>query len=144
MASRVSWSPEVEIFMTKQHALWAEWERVDSEHGSSTKHVIPFTRPTVREMAIQKESGPSGHGIRMEDIETEDLGSVKPRGTSEAEANVEVSSASHPGEGILVSNPRSKVVVDELRKIRYLYKIPKSVEIRAPKAHEMVNWVVPN
>ena len=41
-------------------------------------------------------------------------------------AYVEGSSVSHPGEGILVSNPRSKVAVDELGKIRYLYNIPKS------------------
>ena len=32
---------------------------------------------------------------------------------------------------------------DELKKLRYLYKIPQSVVVRAPKAHERVDWVVP-
>ena len=32
---------------------------------------------------------------------------------------------------------------DDLGKLRYLYKIPKFVEICAPKAHERVEWVVP-
>ena len=61
----------------------------------------------------------------MEDVETKDLGLVESRGNPVAEGvDLEVSSASHLGEGILVSNLRSKVAVDELGKIRYLYKIP--------------------
>ena len=63
-------SPGVEIFMTEQEIFWAEWERADSEHGSSTKQVIPFSKPTTREMASQEEAGPSGHDIGMEDVET--------------------------------------------------------------------------
>ena len=63
----------------------------------------------------------------MEDVETEDIDSVESRGSPQAEeAGVEVSSVSHPREGILVSNLGSKVSVDELGKIRYLYKILKS------------------
>ena len=42
-----------------------------------------------------------------------------------------------------MSNPKLNVAVDELGKIRYLYKIPKNVEICALKAHERVDWVVP-
>ena len=56
--------------MTEQEIFWAEWERADSEHGSSTKQVIPFARLTTREMASQEEAGPSGHDIGMEDVET--------------------------------------------------------------------------
>ena len=41
-----------------------------------------------------------------------------------------------------MSNIGSKVVVDELGKIRYLYKIPKSVEIRSSEPHERVDWVI--
>ena len=54
------------------------------------------------------------------------------------------STASHPGDGILLMNPRSKVTEDELKKLKYLYKFPKSVEFSAPEAHERVNWVVPS
>ena len=38
---------------------------------------------------------------------------------------------SHLGEGILLKNPRSKVTNDELKMLRYLYKIPQYVEVRA-------------
>ena len=41
-------------------------------------------------------------------------------------------------------NPRSKLTGDDLGKLRYLYKIPKFVEIRALEAHERVDWVVPD
>ena len=49
---------------------------------------------------------------------------------------------SHLGNGILLKNPRLKVIGDELKKLRYLYKIPQSVSICAPEAHERVDWVV--
>ena len=74
-------------------------------------------------MTSQKEAGPSVHGVRMENVEIEDLGLVKSHGNSQAEARIEVSSASHTREGILVSNSRSKFTEDELQKIRHLYKI---------------------
>ena len=41
-----------------------------------------------------------------------------------------------------MNNPRSKVTEEELKKLRYLYKIPQSVVIHAPKAHESVDWVI--
>ena len=96
-------------------------------------------------MRSQEEAGPSGRDIGMEDVETKYLGSVDFHGNpQDEEASVGVSSASHPREGILVSNLRSKVTSDELGKIRYLYKISKCVEIRALEAHERVDWVVPS
>ena len=55
-----------------------------------------------------------------------------------------MSSVSHLGEGILLKNLRLKVTEDELKKLRYLYKFPKGMEIRAPEAHERVDWVVPS
>ena len=42
-----------------------------------------------------------------------------------------------------MKNPRSKVTKDELNKLRYLYKIPQSVEVRAQEAYEWINWVIP-
>ena len=50
---------------------------------------------------------------------------------------------SHPGEGILLKNLRSKVTNDEVKMLRYMYKVPSSVEIRASKAFERIDWVMP-
>ena len=55
-------------------------------------------------MVIQEEARPSGRDIGMKDVETEDLGSFESRGNLESK-EVKMSSASHPGKGILVSNP---------------------------------------
>ena len=49
---------------------------------------------------------------------------------------------SHPGEGMLLKNPRLSVAAEDIRMWRYLYGIPPSVEIRVPTAHERVDWVV--
>ena len=57
----------------------------------------------------------------------------------EAESDV----GSHPGEGMLLKNPRSSVVTEDIKLWRYLYGIPLSVEIRVLTAHEWVDWVVP-
>ena len=44
MAVREPLSPHVEVFMTEEEALWAEWERGDdSKQGSITERIIPFT-----------------------------------------------------------------------------------------------------
>ncbi len=48
----------------------------------------------------------------------------------------------HPGKGILLNNPRSSVRNKDLRKLRYLYKVPGFVEIHAPEAYEWVDCVV--
>lgn len=40
---------------------------------------------------------------------------------------------------MILVNPRSKVTKDEIGKLRYLYKIPKSVEIHVPEAHERID-----
>ena len=56
------------------------------------------------------EAGSSGRDLGMEDVETENLGSVKSRGDCQ---NVELgeyaSFVSQPSEGILLVNPRSTV-----------------------------------
>ena len=81
----------------------------------------------------------------MEDIKTEDLVSVDSHGDHHiVELGEKVSSASHPGEGILLANPRLTVKDDDLGKFRYTYKIPKSMEILTPEVHERVDWVVPS
>ena len=57
----------------------------------------------------------------------------------EAESDVE----SYPGEGMLIKNPKSSVVTEDVRLWRYLYRIPPSVEIHVSSPHERVDWVVP-
>ena len=74
------------------------------------------------------------------EVEIEDLGSFGSyRDCEVVEVSEEVSSASHPGEGILLVNPRSIVTEDDLGKLRYLYKIPKSVDFHALEAHDRVD-----
>ena len=53
-----------------------------------------------------------------------------------------MSSASHPGEGILLDNPKLSVKEGDLTELRHIYKIPRSIEVCAPEAHERLDWVV--
>ena len=59
---------------------------------------------------------------------------------TDAESELE----SHPGEGMLLKNPRSCVVPEDVSLWRYMYRIPQSVEIRVPSPHERVDWAVPS
>ena len=69
----------------------------------------------------------------------EDPDVVEPKGTrGETDIEPEVEE-SHPQEGILLNNPKLKVTEEELKKLRCFYKIPQSVVIHAPKAHERVD-----
>ena len=56
----------------------------------------------------------------------------------EAESDAE----SHPGEGMLIRNPMSSVMPEDIRLWRYMYRIPPSMEICVPSSHERVDWVV--
>ena len=58
----------------------------------------------------------------------------------EVKSNVE----SHPGEGMLIKNPKSSVKTEDVKHWRYMYRIPLSVEIRVPTTHERVDRVVPD
>lgn len=50
---------------------------------------------------------------------------------------------SRPGGGFLKENPSSAFKEFDMLKLRYMYQIPASVEIRAPLPHERVDWDVP-
>ena len=63
---------------------------------------------------------------------------VRQEGVGELE-----STSSQPRKGILLTNHRSKLMEDELKKLKYLYMFPRSVEVCALEAHEIVGWVVP-
>ena len=46
---------------------------------------------------------------------------------------------SHPSEGMLIKNPKSSVMTEDVKLSRYLYRIPPSVEIRMLSTHERVD-----
>ena len=60
-----------------------------------------------------------------EEVDSEETQVIATTEAVGAESNVE----SHPGEGMLIKNPRSSVVPEDVRLWRYLYRIPASVEI---------------
>ena len=58
----------------------------------------------------------------------EDPDNVEPE-VSKGYIGIEPIEESHLGEGMLLKNPISKVTNEEVKLLRYLYKIPSSVEI---------------
>ena len=81
--------------------------------------------------------GSSGQQVGEEEVDfeeievvySEDPSMVEPEGTQGDTSSEPMVEESHPREGILLKNPRSKVTNDELSKLRYLFKIPQSVEV---------------
>ena len=150
MAGQVPTSPRVEIYMTEEAELFTKWEHTDSQQGSSLEGAlfsfVPSTRAvshTGARPSIQQVGEEEVDSDEIEVVCSEDLDVVKLEGTHGATDVEPMVEERHPREGILLKNPRLKVTEKESRKLRYLYKIPQSVEIRAPKAHERVDWVVP-
>ena len=94
---------------------------------------MPLPKPPAQRAAV----------LSAEDVKTEDLGLVELRGKGQlVEHDKEACSWSHPSEGILIKKPRSKIVETDIGRVRYFYKFPQSVEIRALEAYERVGWVV--
>ena len=75
-----------------------------------------MTLPSTRAMS-NLDAGPSGHDLNEDEVEIEDLESAESQGDAHIVEVGELSFLHHPGEGILLSNPRWK-------------------EMRAPKAYE--------
>ena len=69
---------------------------------------------------------------------------IEPEGTQGNVSTNPVIQESRPSEGFLLKKPSSKVTKDEVKMLRYLYKIPQSVEVQAPEAYERIDWVVPD
>ncbi|KAL5582334.1 hypothetical protein UlMin_014776 [Ulmus minor] len=131
--------------MTEEEVLWHELEHGVSQQGSSSEG-NPFADiPSARVMS-QTGVGPSGRvteGVDSDDDEAE-VDSEETEIHAAAKAlDAESDLESYPGEGMLLKNPRSSVVTEDIRLWRYLYGIPPSVEVRVPTAHERVDWVVP-
>ena len=90
------------------------------------------------------DDGLSNHDLNVDEVDTKDLELVESQGDHQiVKVGEEVSSVSHLGEGILLMNPRLKVMGDDLGKVIFLYTIPNSMEIHTSKAYKRVYWVVP-
>ena len=136
--------------MIEEKALYAEWERADSQQGNSSEGALFSSVPSTRALS-HLGAGPSGRQIGKEEVDSKEIEVVypeEPRIVEPERTQGEIGAKpvfkeSHPREGILLKNPRSKVTNDELGKLRYFFKIPQSVEIRALEAHERIDWVIP-
>ena len=58
-------------------------------------------------------------------------------------ATVGLVMASRLGGGFLKVNPRSCFQEFDVLKLRYIYQIPSTIEIRAPLPRDRVDWDVP-
>ena len=137
-------SLNVRVFMMKKEALWYEFEHGFSQEGSSSKG-NPWADMLSARALSQAGAGPSGRDT--DEVDSDDIEAIYSEETpniAETEMlEVEFDVGSHPGEGMLLKNPRSSVKTEDIKLWRYLYRKPSSVEIRVPTEHERVDWVVP-
>ena len=133
--------PPVRVFETEKEALWAEVEdEIDSQQGSSYENGSILVEQLSDRAGSSAGAGPSEALLATKEVETKELGSVKLRDERQTvDLGEDATLLNHPGEGILINNPCSKIKEADLGKIRYLYKIPKLVEIIAPKDHKRVD-----
>ena len=102
--------------------------------------------PIARALS-QDVAGPSGH--RLNEVNSDDVKVYSESSSGHADTQVlDIVGAgsdaeSHPGEDMLLKNPRSGVKAEDIKLWRYLYRIPPSVEIQVPTTHEKVDWVMP-
>ena len=69
----------------------------------------------TKRATLDAEVGLSTRRLDIKEVDIEDLNSYGSRGDHEiVEIGVEVSSVSHPGEGILLVSPRSRLKNDDL------------------------------
>ncbi|KAL5574240.1 hypothetical protein UlMin_023837 [Ulmus minor] len=131
--------------MTEEEVLWHEFEHGVSQQGSSSEGNPLANIPSARVLS-HEGARPSGRLTEEVDsdadeaeVDSEDTKVLATAVAIDAESELE----SHPGEGMLLKNPRSCVVPEDVSLWRYMYRIPQSVEIRVPSHHERVDWVVP-
>ena len=146
MSNDESLSPGVRVFMTEIEAQWHKFEHGFSQQGSSSEGNFWVDVPSAGALS-HTGAGPSGRVTEAIDSnETEEVYSEEPTmgKVSPDHEGVEPVIESQPSEGMLLNNPKSSMSTAEVKLWRYLYKIPPSVEIRVPSAHERVDWVVPS
>ena len=136
-------SPEVRVFMTEEEVLWHEFEHGFSQQGSSSEGNPCAGIPSARVLS-EAGAGPSGRVTEDVDSDGDEVDSEETQVLATATAtDAESDLESYPGEGMLLKNPKSGVVPEDVMLWRYMYRIPPSVEIRVPSNHERVDWVVP-
>ena len=136
-------SPEVRVFMTEEEVLWHEFEHGFSQQGSSSEGNPCAGIPSARVLS-EAGAGPSGRVTENVDSDGDEVDSEETQVLATATAtDAESDLESYPGEGMLLKNPKSGVVPEDVMLWRYMYRIPPSVEIRVPSNHERVDWVVP-
>ena len=91
--------------------------------------------PSARVLS-QVRAGPSGRHVGEEEFDSKEIEVVysepeivEPEAAQGSIVVEPIVEESHIGEGILLKNSRSKVTNDEVKMLRYLYKVPSSVEI---------------
>jgi Putative gypsy type transposon len=139
MSDSESLSAGVRVFMTEKEALWHEFEHGVSQQGSSSEGNPYAEIPSARVLS-ETGAGPSGRVTEEVDSDGDEVDSEETQiPATDAESDLE----SHPREGMLLRNPKSGIVPEDVMLWRYMYRIPPNVEIRVPSHHERVDWVVP-
>ena len=124
--------PLVMVFETKEYALFAEWDKeVNSQQGINSEDVRVNVVRLSDLVGLSDGVGSSGTQLAAEKTETDDLGYVESIGEGQdvVMQGAKATSSSYPGEGILINSTHSKSKEVDLGKLRYFYKIPKSVDI---------------
>ena len=109
-------SSEVRVFITEQEALWYEFEHGFSQQGSSSEG-NPFADVPSGRAVSQTGAKPSGRVTDEVDsndaevVESEETPVIAMTVAIEAEFDAE----SHHGEGMLIKNPKSSVMTDDVR-----------------------------
>ena len=111
--------------MSEKEALWHEFEHGFSQQESSFEG-NPFADVPSGRILSQTGARPSGRvteEVNSDDAEEVDSEETHVIATTEA-TGAESDMESHPGEGMLIKNPRSSVVPEDVMIWRYLYRIP--------------------
>ena len=109
-------SPEVRVFMTEKEALFYEWDCGVSQQGSSFEGNLWANVPTAKAFS---QDGVRPSGYLMDEADPDDVEVVYSKEVLansktevlEVKSNVE----SHPGEGMLIKNPKSSVKTEDVK-----------------------------
>ena len=116
MSDDDSLSLGVKVFMSEKEALWHEFKHGFSQQGSSSEG-NPFADVPCGRILSQTRAGPSGRVTEevnsddAEEVDSEETHVIAMTKVTGAESDME----SHPGEGMLIKNPRSSVMLKDVR-----------------------------
>jgi len=102
--------------MLEKEALWYEFEHGFSQQGSSSKGNPWADMPSTRALS-QAGAGPNGRTTN--EVDSDDIEAVyfeeTPDNAETEILEVESNVRSHPGEGMLLKNPRSSVKTEAIK-----------------------------